>query len=569
MLNNIFIALKWAFSVGHKFFRVAPGVTLTVVTSTLVSQFSILLAFLLPLKILMLLGANGIPRYFPSFFSGVDREFLVVLLSFLAVVFYLVHIAAERVIYRCSAHGSNLLLEKSKKISLFENQEDVAGKAYQRYSRSLAASVFILLVAIVMACLFPELLLFIFFYAIVSIFACSFLYSLGGKFKKSLDENTVQTVSVVTNLGFLLSFGFMVVCFITGNPPSILVAIVSIITIRQGFSRLLGFVSDIKGLYGQRLKINALFFHGHVLVHEVKRHEADFWALLQSPRREVWVREVIERVCSRTVSKVELSWWQMGVPDVAAFYVKCFFFNSLEEAEFFIKLYNNNKNSLARHEATLLTSNESLPSLPLLSVEKVGSMNCHVFEWISGRKAPLNKVKSAGFNLLEELIEKRPDKELASQFKRSKPLLWQRVDDRMVDHLCIISEMAGSAQEKSMKEFREKTDFVRERLRSLPLVFVNPDKKAGSLLETEKGYLMLNWGRWSLEPLGFGWPSQPNQIQRLVRCLNESRQNNSFLREVSAENVKIAALVSSMEKAYLRQDFLTAVGYAPRILSCL
>ncbi|WP_337133530.1 hypothetical protein, partial [Staphylococcus aureus] len=226
MLENILIALRWSFSIGNKFLRVVPKDTLVIVAATLVSQFSILLAFLLPLKILMLLGSTGVPRYFPTVFANYDRDVLVIVLSLAAIGFYLMYFVAEKLIVYGSRHGADLLLRRSHKITLFENQEGIASRGYQRYARSLASGVFLFLVASVIAWLYSELLLVLIVYVVLAFFTLAMLYAKGGKLRSGLDEAPGPIVNTATSIGFLLAFGFMVAQFLFGNPPGLLVAII-------------------------------------------------------------------------------------------------------------------------------------------------------------------------------------------------------------------------------------------------------------------------------------------------------------------------------------------------------
>lgn len=570
LLGKILATLRWSFSIGNKFFRVIPGVTLSIIATTLVSQLSILLAFLLPLKILMLLGSTGIPRYFPASFANVDRDLLVMGLSLSAVGFYLLYFLAEKIISSSSNRGAALLLERSQKIALFENQEDVATRGYQRYSRSLAGSVFLFLVTMAMAWLYPELLIVLVGY-IIAAFAClAILYGKGGKLKESLDEAPGRIITTATSIGFLLSFGFMVGQFLLGNPPGLLVAIISLILMRQGFSRITGLVNDLKGLYAQRFKLNALFFHGHVLVNEAKKHETNFWSLLQSPQREQWICDVLEDVVSQPVEKVKVHWWQLGGQDVAAFRVKSFDHEGTQVAEHLVKLFNTNRSSLAKHEATLLSGNTSLPTLPLLSVDEIEGLHCHVFEWVPAKKVPQKQVKAARQKMIEMLLSIEPDKNLVSQFKRSRPPLWQRVDDRMLERLRTVAEMLGGEHTSQVQLFGEQQNAIMSRLRELPLTLVNPDLRPNAFLKAENGeLLMTHWGRWSLEPVGANWPVQPRQLEQLACALKEAKASRRALRNVRSEDAYLAALMFMLEKLYARQDFVEALKLIPRILTYL
>lgn len=60
-------SLRWLLSLGKKIGRVAFGHTLLIVCLTLVSQVAALLAAFLPLKVVILLGSEGILSTFPRF----------------------------------------------------------------------------------------------------------------------------------------------------------------------------------------------------------------------------------------------------------------------------------------------------------------------------------------------------------------------------------------------------------------------------------------------------------------------------------------------------------------------
>lgn len=73
-MADILGVLRWSLSLGAKFSRVVPFLTLAIVILTLVAQIASLLSFFLPLKMIILLGSEGMPRYFPAAFAQLDRD---------------------------------------------------------------------------------------------------------------------------------------------------------------------------------------------------------------------------------------------------------------------------------------------------------------------------------------------------------------------------------------------------------------------------------------------------------------------------------------------------------------
>ena len=276
LLKSILLTLRWSVSIGNKIFHVVPGATFFVVIATLISQSAIVLASLLPLKVIMLLGSTRIPGYFPSFFADIDRDSLIISLALLAVVFFLVHTVSEKLVIRGAEVGAERLLVKSQKMALFENQEEIAIQGFQRYSRILASSILVVMVMVALFWLYFDLFMVLSGYIFVSFFATIILFSTSRNIRSGLEESPGKFVGVVTNIGFLLAFGYMVVDFLWMSPPGLLVAVVSLILMRQGFVHISKVVNDLKGLRDQRLKLNALFFHGHVLVDEIRKHEVNY-----------------------------------------------------------------------------------------------------------------------------------------------------------------------------------------------------------------------------------------------------------------------------------------------------
>ncbi|SHM82078.1 hypothetical protein SAMN05660971_03953 [Halomonas cupida] len=551
-------------------FRVVPGATLIVVVATLISQFSVLLASLLPLKVIMLLGSTGIPRYFPSFFESVDRDVLVLSLGMLAIVFYLFHLISEKIITYGVGVGAGFLLRRSQKTILFESQDEVATQGYQRYSRSMASIILVLVISTGLSWTYSHLSLFLFLYIVLLVFIFSALYLGRGAVRKGLDEAPSKIVGFAANIGFLLAFMFMVWDFLWGSPPGLLVAVVSIILIRQGFSRITALVGDFKWLKDRKLKLNALFFHGHVLLDESKRHEKGFWALFDDPHREAWVRNVLEEVSSSFQEKeIELKWYHLGVQDVGAIVVKVFVADG-EHESYLVKVFAANRGGQAIHEATLLADDDALPSLGFVNAAQINGLKCNIYKMSDNFCIYQHGANSAKIKSLGLLMTVEPSIELVSRFSRSKPPLWQRVDGKMVERLRMVAELTGGEVSVNVKELHCQYGLIVSKLKALPVSVFNPDVTKGTVIEDDDGGIkMLHWGRWSLEPIGAGWPVATNQLELLGEALSEAKKVRTSMTNVCLKDVALAALMFEMEALCSRQKFLQALELIPDILSCL
>ena len=164
----ILMSLRWAVSIGSKLIRVAPGYTFSVIIFTLISQVSMLLAFFLPLKVIILLGSSRIPRYFPESWKSFDHDQLVITLAVAAAGFYLLALLSERILAMLATKGAQRLLDKSRKITMFRNQKTITKNAYLKYSSGLAGLVFSILAFIFLGVLYPNLAIVTFSYILLT-----------------------------------------------------------------------------------------------------------------------------------------------------------------------------------------------------------------------------------------------------------------------------------------------------------------------------------------------------------------------------------------------------------------
>src|SRR5699024_1263303 len=98
------VGLRWNASLGVKFLRVVPYATVIIVLLTLISQIAMLLASVLPLKVVLMLGSDGVPRYFPAFLTSLNRDVLIGVLTGGTIGFFIVHIISEKLIQAVNSY---------------------------------------------------------------------------------------------------------------------------------------------------------------------------------------------------------------------------------------------------------------------------------------------------------------------------------------------------------------------------------------------------------------------------------------------------------------------------------
>ncbi len=563
MLMQVIKSLRWSISLGVKFIRVVPFHTSAIVTVTLVSQLSSLLASFLPLKVVILLGSDGVPHYFPASFAEMDRDILIAGLSAATLGFFLVHVLAERLIDWITGLGTSRLLKNSHKMVLFENQDQVAAGGYQRYSRALASGVFIVFSLCGLGWFYPEVSLMMVGYAVFTFLVLWLLHRHSSTMHERLDTQLREVLNVVAGVGFFVTFGYLVSDFILWRPPGVIVAIVTLILSRQIMTRSTGLVADLAALHQQGVKLDALFFHGKVLLSHTVQPERSMWPLLQPLARQHWIRAVMEELVGKIEGNVICKWHQTGQTNVAALKVetgtRCYL----------VKLFEKNRSSLALHEATLM--GESIPGLPapcFVGATQVQKFHCLLYEVPKMRPLELPEVKPYAKSLLHHLLTVEPPPQLCHRYQRSRPMLWQRFNIELLERLRIAANT--DEEQASLVFLLDNLARMNAILKGLPMVIYQPDLSQDAIrVVDEITPLSLNWGRWSLEPLGAGWPVVEASLSQLETAIVKASESRPALHRVATKHAELSALAFALVRECNSQRYVQALEILPALMDRL
>ncbi|GGY76380.1 hypothetical protein [Marinobacter zhanjiangensis] len=568
-MNEISNVLRWTLSLSAKFYRVVPFLTLAIVVLTLVSQIASLLSFFLPLKIIILLGSEGMPRYFPAAFAQLDRDVLIAWLSAATIGFFLLSLLAEKLIARATDVAAGKLLGKSQKMVLFENQEDVAARAYQRYSSALAAGVFIPLALTTLGWFYPSMAGLIAGYSLFVSMVFVTAHRFSEKFREYLDQKLASALGLAGTLGFFVVFAYLVAEFIFFSPPGFIIAIISILASRQIFGRATALVSGLHGLAQQRLRLDALFFHGKVLVSQHQQPnpgKKNLWSLLQPETRAGWLIQVLEEAGMPMAStdQLKVQWLDSSKPNMPHLLV-----SSAEEPDrpLLVKVFDVNRKSLAQHEATLATEGLEGVPIPLLILgTEVDRFACHVYRLPPGQVLKVQQAKRKLPALDKRFVAIHLSPQLVNRYLRSRPLLVDRLSADVLERLYIA---CYSRQDTlHVAELIDRLAELQSHLKVLPLVLVNPNmRRSVWQADADQTLLALNWDRWSLDPLGAGWPFSGKPFARLVEHL--MGEPDRRLNNVDSCKVRLSALAYGLEDFNNRQLLNDALNVVPEILDTM
>lgn len=556
---------RWIYSVASKITRNIPGLTLTIITCTLAAQISLLAASYLPLKAIILIGSPSIPSYFPDYLKEFEQKDLFIVLCVAAIVFYLLYLASESITKKLTTLGSEKLVSNSSKLIVFDGQDDVARKAYLRLTRSLAAVVFLALTIAALGFIYLELTVAVIAFWLCMGVAAKAMTALKKGHPAPITEGTHELINSMGSFGFLAAFSYLAYDLLSDTPPSLLPAIIGVLLTRQIMQRATLLIQDVMLLKEQRLQISALFFNGHKLTTESKSKATKFWNIFTRHQIDEWVPALLEQATQKSYIEHHVNWHQSGVHDIFAIEVTstCRLGNSDTHL---IKIFNTNRSTLAINEATLLSEPNvrNLPTVPFIHATVLDGFHCHVF-----RPEHLNKIPAVEFGihhleLTKLLMRSTPSAALVQKYTRSRPLLWDRLNDAALANLGEALDI--SKHQAAFEVFMRHVESIRFLLRTLPLHVCNAQVGKDQIFISDTGVLTASyWGNWSLEPVGASLQVSSKLEPLLPELLLDLKEQRADMQDVTGQHLHLSALCFQLDQWLVKQNYLSAAELLPQI----
>ena len=134
--------LGWFWRVFTSFWRAKRAVSLFLIASAVVEKVSNLLAFVLPLKIVLLASSDGVPGYFSGFISPESKIAWVVGLSVAALFFYVLGFGLNILANHLAKVGGGEVVSLANDISLASSQAEKVNNYYATCCSVLSSSIF-------------------------------------------------------------------------------------------------------------------------------------------------------------------------------------------------------------------------------------------------------------------------------------------------------------------------------------------------------------------------------------------------------------------------------------------
>lgn len=567
------IFCSWYFQVFSAFWKVKPGVFSAVVFFAVVERFCNLLAMVLPLKIVLLASADGVPTYFRPFMEPGDKQLWIFGLSAAAIGFHLLGLGLSAFSDRLATRGGAAVVAKANEINVVNGREQKLKNYYSTFCRILSSATFVFMALSVLVWLDDTLLI-----ALLCSLALEYAFSawafrplgLGqvSKLSRFAREELPEYLNFFTYANFIICFVIVLMPFVLGQPASVFGAVVSIILLRHAINALASIIKDSVKLWGWKDGIDPLVFR-HVQVKRKEVPEAvSFRQLLTKDNREVWVGGMLPEEISEA-AQASVEWLDSPQKGMNTFLVVCDAAPECEKRELLLQVVDARWRHLVTNEQYLFrhVSRETLlaPKNIATFVEKAYAGQLLD---IANRVVASNVVwREVEAEILLEHWSYGPSKALLSGYVVSHPLLHQRITKDFIERVSLATDTNDEVI--LFRKFLAVFPRLSEILKALPLYIYNPDLQRDNVMvsrDDSEQKLVTSWGRWALEPIGVRLPSRADS-NLLEGMLQELRARRSDLpKDFGLSHLTIAFQFFRLEGLINGQKYKAALAEMSLIL---
>ncbi len=254
----MFKYLHWFFHLATTFSKVLPANMLVMVILGLFSRVSSMLALLLPVKILLLVGSNRVPRYFPEFMLEVPQEVLIQVLCAVTIILYATSVGLEKVTSNIECRAERLLVSQLNCLPGDARAVKLLRKTYSRVSGNLTELCFIIAVLLFIIFSYPVLFVTLIIYSAAVVAGYELFARPSHRSEAAIDVHDEdgsdhnRLIGLWVEVGFLISFFFIVLGMLTDMGPGLIVTFICFLLLRRSSGGMKRFLKNLVAMYTQQ-----------------------------------------------------------------------------------------------------------------------------------------------------------------------------------------------------------------------------------------------------------------------------------------------------------------------------
>lgn len=566
LLTQAASLIHWVLQILWQCFRVAPRTTFTVVGYAVVARATRMLAFLLPLKVILLAGSERVPRYFHFLLSPEHRDAGVVVLSAAAILCYALTLVLEARTKQLSEVGSADLLAASGVMSLVANQRAEMQGFYARFTQVATGMLFAAVGLVVIAALDHRVAL-----CLVGLCLCFYLLTAWalhgvtplrrGRLPDLIIGRLGNYLGILSSVAFLCSFLAILYPFVTGTQGNILIAIICVALLRQVLSALTGSIKDAVSLAGQRQLIDTLVFPHHRLQTREPKDQRTLRDLFGKGDREAKIAEELAGL-SQAGQRLRIEWRDAAIRGMAEFSITAE--GGKAPVRHFrqrvfpprLKRMIENEDLLFRH-----IDREAVWAPPVVHRFVHGEYECVVCEAGNGKTPSAAKWRALKADFVANLWGMELPPALVRIYSSSHRFLHERLTEEFVSRMDIAIDTEAEAD--GFRRFHDALPAIRDQIGKIPLRLVNSSfAREQTVARADGGLHVLEWGQWSIEPIGTALPSGLVDDRELGALLDKLRRPAMLDASVTLAHLRLVRDCGLLERAILRGTMKAALRHA-------
>ncbi len=560
--------LKWYGAVLATYLRARPLTTITLLLCAVGSRITRMLSRLLPLKVILLAGSEGVPSYFAPFLAPDQKVIGLIILTVAAILCYGADFFLDSITMKLSESGSRHVAKGANEIVLADQLRQ-AQSGYSRVMELTANLVFACVGFGVIATADLWLVAFLLgFFAAIYLFTAWALrgnvYAQHRPLAHFIRTNLKSYLETLSIISFIVAFLFIVAPFVTGSPANVLVAMIAITFLRRTLGSVTSAAKSATSLISRVHEVNALIFRNH---HVQRPEKADQRTLRETFSGEGRLKAISADLRSKDQSLRDVSsTWRDKIGGVQAFSVRAQMANGAQKA-FMARIFPEDQLKKLDNEEFLLAN---VSAQALQTPKNLGRLEQLPFTlnlWEVGphaRELTKEEWRLAQPTLIEQFWSYVPPRELVTAYRLSHSLLHERVTDALIQRVSLAID--GAAATEIFKTFNANFQSYRERIARVPLFIWNTSLAPAILMVDQGRYLMLDWTAWRLEPIGVGhMPFRPDQLPEVLAKVSQARSD--WPAEIDAQDVFLARQFWILESLINGAQYRSAYGQIEAIVT--
>lgn len=537
-----------------------------------VGRVTNLLAFFLPLKVILLAGTDGVPRYFQAFVDFDQKTSWIIWLTVAAFVCFVLTIILERNAARVAGAAGAKVAAAASRLAVVDNQDTQAQAYFGRICGIAANLVFMLTAFLAGLFLNWPVFLLVLGLLVLQFIASTWLLgqlgtgSIAGRMGLFAVGNPGDFSKALSSSGFLIGFLMILHPFIFGGGQNILIAILSVVLLRQALNALPAIIGDATNLLKNRHKIDALVFPEIPLQPPEKRERQALRVAFRKADRERDVLSVLNSE-GRKVGGYEVIWRDSAVRGLTTFSVFPFQPNHSDQGKYVLQVYVPQTIGGLENERFLFdhVRRKDLAAPAVVGRYAKDEFQCQLLAAGEGRGVRPAEWHASHEGLLRKHWACRLPRALVDAFSASRGLLHRRLNEKMVMRLEVAADTERDRAALTLLEGGLVE--VQGILEGMPLYVKNADLSRDNVMRfSVDEVLVMSWGKWSLEPIGAELPRRipAEQLETWITELREKRSDVPV--DFTIEHLQLASACWELERAIAREKFNQGLRLVHRIL---